>query len=59
RLKTKLRVLNFNTIKMELLSKHALEKHRNKIMEQLNFVPFNILFAKNVVEQKMTGEVFC
>lgn len=43
---------------MELLSKHALEKHRNKIMEQLNFVPFNILFAKNVVEQKMTGEVF-
>ncbi|MFH6937692.1 GNAT family N-acetyltransferase [Flavobacterium sp. FlaQc-30] len=43
---------------MELLSKNGLEKHRNKIIEHLNLVSFNVFFAKNVVDQKVTGEIF-
>lgn len=43
---------------MKLLHKHDFEKHRDRIIAQLNAVPFNTLFAKSVVKGKIYGDVF-
>lgn len=41
---------------MEILN--DLQKHKDLIIEQLSSVPFNTLFAENVVNQIINGEIF-
>lgn len=43
---------------MKLLNNYHLENYKNRITEQLNSVPFNTLFAQNVVNKKVNGEIF-
>lgn len=38
---------------MKLLNNNQLENCKNKITRQLNAVPFNTLFAQNVVNKKI------
>lgn len=37
---------------------HDLQKHKDLILERLNIVPFNTLFAENVINQTVHGEIF-
>jgi len=37
---------------------HDLEKHKDLLLEQINNVPFNTLFAENVINQIVNGEIF-
>ncbi|MDR2917894.1 MAG: GNAT family N-acetyltransferase [Tannerella sp.] len=43
---------------MKLLNNHYPENLKVRIIEQLNSVPFNTLFAQNVVNKKINGEIF-